>query len=80
MKRCKRHKDLDESTIRELAVKAGVDPRTIEKAARGEPVRGMAGHRARAALREAGILPASQMDVITNTEGNIVGEFKRHHG
>jgi len=46
---------LDAATVREYAVKANVDPRTIEKAARGEPVRGMAGHRARATLKAAGV-------------------------
>jgi hypothetical protein len=46
---------IDKATIRELAVKASCDPRTIEKAIRGEPVRGMAGHRARAVLAAAGL-------------------------
>lgn len=46
---------LDEATRRALAVKASCDPRTIDKVARGAPVRGLAGHRARAALEEAGI-------------------------
>lgn len=48
--------NLDEAVRRELAVKAEVDPRTIEKALRGEPVRGMAGRRARRALRDAGFV------------------------
>jgi hypothetical protein len=46
---------IDKATLRELAVKASCDPRTIEKAIHGEPVRGMAGHRARAVLKAAGI-------------------------
>jgi hypothetical protein len=46
---------IDKATIRELAVKASCDPRTIEKVIRGEPVRGMARHRARRVLLEAGI-------------------------
>jgi hypothetical protein len=46
-----------EAHLRELAVRASVDPRTIEKAFRGRSVRGMAGHRARAVLKEDGLLP-----------------------
>lgn len=45
---------IDEATVRALAVKASVHPRTIQKALRGERIRGLAGHRARAALCEAG--------------------------
>ena len=37
-------------------MKASCDPRTIEKAFNGEDVRGVAGDRARAALREMGLL------------------------
>lgn len=50
----KTKKALDEAMRRELAVGASVDPRTVEKVLRGEPVRGMAGRRARRALEEAG--------------------------
>jgi hypothetical protein len=50
---------LDKATARELAVRASVDPRTIERIARGENVRGLPGRRAREALREAGILPSA---------------------
>lgn len=50
-------KKIDRGTVLELAVKASVDPRTIEKAARGESVRGLSGTRATRVLREAGILP-----------------------
>jgi hypothetical protein len=46
---------LDEAKKRELAVKASVDPRTIEKALRGEPIRGMARERAVAVLLAAGV-------------------------
>lgn len=49
-------KRLDKATIRELAVKASCDPRTIDKVFRGEVVRGMSGHRARAVLAAAGLL------------------------
>ncbi len=45
---------LDEATRRKLAVDASCDPRTIDKALRGKPIRGLAGHRARAALEAAG--------------------------
>ena len=51
--------------LRALAVIAHVDPRTIERewrAAHGQdtPARGDAGERARAALREAGLIETSQ--------------------
>jgi hypothetical protein len=52
-------RQLDWPTARALAVKANVDPRSILAAARGEPVRGAAGHRAREVLREAGYLRPS---------------------
>lgn len=45
---------IDTATRRALAVKASCDPRTIDKLLRGESVRGLAGHRAEEALREAG--------------------------
>lgn len=48
---------LDKATIRELAVRASVDPRSIQRMLAGEPVKGMAGHRARRVLQEAGLLP-----------------------
>ena len=41
---------------RTLAVKASVDPRTLEKVLRGERVAGLAGDRARKVLIEAGLL------------------------
>jgi hypothetical protein len=49
---------LDDATARRLAVAASCDPRTIKRAARGERVRGLAGQRARAALRDAGFVVA----------------------
>ena len=48
---------LTEGQRRALAVKASCDPRTVEKVLRGEPVRGIAGERAHAALVDAGLLP-----------------------
>lgn len=51
-------KRADKATVRELAVKASCDPRTILKVLRGEAVRGMAGHRARAAVLALDLLPA----------------------
>lgn len=49
-------KKLDRKTILMLAAKAEVDPRSIERAARGELVRGMSGDRARRVLLEEGFL------------------------
>ncbi len=49
-------KDADASTLRRLAVLADVDPRSLRRLLRGEPVRGAAGHRARRVLIEAGYL------------------------
>ena len=51
---------LDAATIRELAVRADVDPRTISKVMDGQPARGMAGRRARAALIAGGFLEPSK--------------------
>ena len=48
--------DLDQAQLRELAVAAGVDPRTILNVYRGKAVRGMAGRRAREVLIERGLL------------------------
>ncbi len=45
------------AVVRRLAVEASCCPRTIEKVYRGEPVRGLASYRARAALAAAGIEP-----------------------
>ena len=55
---------LDEARRRQLAVRASVDPRTIEKAlaaaaGEGEPPRGMAGERALAVLVAEGLIPGS---------------------
>lgn len=51
---------LDKASIRALAVKASCDPRTIVAVIEGRPVRGLAGHRAVAALLDAGLLPPRQ--------------------
>lgn len=58
---------LDYATMRELAVKASVDPRTIGKVARGEKVRGMGGQRAARVLRAAGLLPVDQVETREGT-------------
>ena len=47
---------LNTATLRELAVKANVDPRTVVKVYRGETVRGGAGDRARKVLVAEGLL------------------------
>lgn len=52
----------DAATIRELAVRADVDPRTIAKELRGVPARGMAGRRAREVLIEAGLIEADPIE------------------
>ncbi len=46
----------DTAKVRELAVRADVDPRTIVKELKGQRTRGMAGRRAREVLVEAGLL------------------------
>jgi hypothetical protein len=51
---------IDAPTLRRLAVRASCDPRTIKAVFEGTPVRGLAGERARAALIEAGLLPADE--------------------
>ena len=56
---------LDAATARELAVRASVCPSTIQKAAAGIFVRGMAGQRARRALLEAGLMRPS---VVASTD------------
>jgi len=48
---------LDAATLRELAVNAHCDPRTVGKVARGVPVRGSVARRAFAALKAAGFDP-----------------------
>jgi hypothetical protein len=48
---------LPAAVARQIAVKAQVSPPTVQKAAAGLPVRGMAGFRVRAALRAIGLLP-----------------------
>jgi hypothetical protein len=44
----------DDATLRRLATEASVHPKTVLKALAGEPIRGLAGHRARSVLRELG--------------------------
>lgn len=51
------HPTLDAATLRRLAVRASCDPKTIRKVYDGQRVRGLAGHRARTVLSEAGLLP-----------------------
>lgn len=46
---------IDTTEKMKLALKASVDVRTIEKALRGEPIKGRAGDRARKALKDAGV-------------------------
>jgi hypothetical protein len=48
---------LEESVARRLAVRASCSPKSIQKAAAGLEVRGLAGQRARSVLRAVGILP-----------------------
>ena len=48
---------LEAAVLRSLAVRGGVDERTIAKVYAGQPVRGLARHRAIAALKEAGFTP-----------------------
>ena len=47
------------AAVRRLAAEADVDPRTIRRRLRGEPVRGMAAERADRVLRARGIEPGS---------------------
>lgn len=49
----------DTARLRELAVTAGVDPRTLKKILVGAKVRGMAGRRARTVLVGAGLLTSA---------------------
>jgi hypothetical protein len=64
---------VDGATARKLASDASVHPETIRKMLRGEHVRGLAGHRARAVLTAAGLLPVApitrQSAATTTTEG-----------
>jgi hypothetical protein len=51
---------IDKSRLRQLAVAASCDPRTIQRVLAGESVRGMSRERAEAALRAAGFqVPAA---------------------
>ena len=55
----RRKRPVDEATLRELAVEASVDPRSVAKALRGEPVRGLAGNRINAVLDAFGVSQAA---------------------
>lgn len=66
----------DQATLRELAVRAECDPRTIIRALRGEPVRGMAGHRIHKVLTEAGLVKDPRPRVGA-TFGEAVEALKR---
>lgn len=46
---------VDRRRLLRLAADADVDPRTVERALRGEPVRGRAGERVARALEKAGL-------------------------
>lgn len=48
---------LDAATLRKIAVRASVDPRTIKRLLRGAPVRGLPAYRIREALAEEGLGP-----------------------
>lgn len=50
----------DASVLRRLAVVARVDPRTLARLLRGQPVKGDAGHRGRKVLEEEGFLSKEQ--------------------
>ena len=47
---------LDTATARRIAAAADTDPRTVQRVANGEKVRGMAGQRAARALVKAGLI------------------------
>lgn len=64
---------LDAATIRELAVRADVDPRTIAKVADGRPARGMAGRRARDVLIAGGFLESSEASGQPGGKGGATG-------
>lgn len=55
----------DAATIRALAVRADVDPRTILKVLKGERARGMSGRRARDVLRAAGFIDDADVPLIS---------------
>jgi hypothetical protein len=50
----------DASSIRRACVNHNLDPRTLRKAINGLSVKGMAGERAREALRELGLTPSQE--------------------
>jgi len=57
--------DLSLARLRELAVEAECDPRTVARALLGQPLRALRAKRAcEAVLRRAGLLPAPAPDVV----------------
>jgi hypothetical protein len=56
-------KILDTATVRRLAVEASCCPRTIERVARGERVRGLPFYRAKQALEKEGFVVPEPMPV-----------------
>jgi hypothetical protein len=48
---------IDTATLRRLAVESESDHRTVKRRLRGEPVRGLAGHRIDRVLRSHGLEP-----------------------
>lgn len=56
----KKGRSISTGRARMLAVKASVDPRTLVKLLRGDPVVGLAGDRARKVLVEEGLLKEEQ--------------------
>lgn len=57
-----REQQLPAATLRELAVLAEVDPRSIRRAYEGREVRGLAGIRAKRVLRQHGYILAPSSD------------------
>jgi hypothetical protein len=49
---------IDAATLRRLSVRASCDPRSVKRVLEGHTVRGLAFHRIRQVLEEAGIVPA----------------------
>lgn len=62
---------LDTCTLRRLAVKGDVDPRSLKKVLAGKRVRGMAGYRAKLVLVEAGLLSEAK-SVDASAEGHDI--------
>jgi len=54
MTNASREQKLPAHTLRDISVKAGVDPRTVARVVAGKPTKGMQRERVEAALRSAG--------------------------